>query len=123
MGKRAAGEALPIARPARGAAALRQTNLKFHYDDAGQLVTGTFAEHLIPTLAEMRPAIRVGHVETPSPFTEYGIEGGGEGGRMGAPGALSGAIEDALAQYGVRCEELPLTPRKVRELVRAGEKR
>ncbi len=40
-----------------------------------------------------------------------------------APSALSGAIEDALAQYGVRCDELPLTPRKVRELVRAGEKR
>jgi hypothetical protein len=39
------------------------------------------------------------------------------------PGALAGAIEDALAQYGVRCDELPLTPRKVRELVRAGEKR
>ena len=96
---------------------------KFHYDENGQLVTGTFADYLIPTLAEMPPAIRVGHVETPSPFTEYGIKGGGEGGRMGAPGALSGAIEDALAQYGVRCDELPLTPRKVRELVRAGEKR
>ena len=38
----------------------------------------------------------------------------------GRPGALSGAIEDALAQYGVRCDELPLTPRRVRELVRAG---
>jgi CO/xanthine dehydrogenase Mo-binding subunit len=54
---------------------------------------------------------------------EVGIKGGGEGGRMGAPGALSGAIEDALAQYGVRCDELPLTRRKVQELVRAGEKR
>ena len=96
---------------------------KFHYDEAGQLVTGTFADYLIPTLAEMPAAIRVGHVETPSPFTEYGIKGGGEGGRMGAPGALSGAIEDALGEYGVRCDELPLTPRKVRELVRAGEKR
>jgi CO/xanthine dehydrogenase Mo-binding subunit len=42
---------------------------------------------------------------------------------MGAPGALSRAIEDALVEYGVRCDELPLTPRKVRELVRAGEKR
>ena len=96
---------------------------KFHYDENGQLVTGTFADYLMPTLAEMPPAIRVGHVETPSPFTEYGIKGGGEGGRMGAPGALSRAIEDALSQYGVRCDELPLTPRKVRELVRAGEKR
>jgi CO/xanthine dehydrogenase Mo-binding subunit len=96
---------------------------KFHYDEDGQLVTGTFADYLIPTLAEMPPVIRVGHVETPSPFTEYGIKGGGEGGRMGAPGALSRAIEDALARYGVRCDELPLTPRKVRELVRAGETR
>ena len=41
----------------------------------------------------------------------------------GRPGTLSGAIEDALAQSGVRCDELPLTPRKVRDLVRAGEKR
>ena len=64
---------------------------KFHYDENGQLVTGTFADYLIPTLAEMPPAIRVGHVETPSPFTEYGIKGGGEGGRHRLPeGALGG---------------------------------
>lgn len=96
---------------------------KFHYDENGQLLTGTFTDYLIPTLHEMPPAIRVGHVETPSPFTEYGIKGGGEGGRMGAPGALSRAIEDALSGYGVRCDVLPLTPRVVRELVRAGEKK
>ncbi len=92
---------------------------KFHYDATGQLQTATFADYLIPTLHEMPAEIRVGHVETPSPFTEYGIKGGGEGGRMGAPGALSRAIEDALGSYGVRCDELPLTPRRVRELVRA----
>lgn len=96
---------------------------KFHYDETGQLGTANFGDYLIPTLAEMPPQIRVGHVETPSPFTEYGIKGGGEGGRMGAPGALSRAIEDALVGYGVRCNELPLTPRKVRELVRASAKR
>jgi len=93
---------------------------KFHYDSAGQLQTATFADYLIPTLHEMPPAIRVGHVETPSPFTEYGIKGGGEGGRMGAPGALCRAIEDALGQFKVRCDEVPLTPRRIRELVRAG---
>ncbi len=92
---------------------------KFHYDAEGQLQTASFADYLIPTLHEMPAEIRVGHVETPSPFTEYGIKGGGEGGRMGAPGALSRAIEDALGSYGVRCDELPLTPRRVRELVRA----
>ena len=62
--------------------------------------------------------IRVGHVETPSPFTEFGIKGGGEGGRMAAPAALAGAISDALRPLGVVANEVPLTPRRVRELVR-----
>lgn len=96
---------------------------KFHYDETGQLQTATFVDYLIPTLYEMPPEIRVGHVETPSPFTEYGIKGGGEGGRMGAPGALSRGIEDALSAYGVRCDEVPLTPRRLRELVREAERK
>jgi hypothetical protein len=55
------------------------------------------------------PEIRVGHVETPSPFTEFGIKGGGEGGRMGAPPAIAAAIEDALQPLGVRIDALPVT--------------
>lgn len=95
----------------------------FYYDENGQLLTASFADYLIPTLDEMPAQIRVGHVETPSPFTEYGIKGGGEGGRMGAPPALTRAVEDALSRYGVRVDELPLTPRRVRSLVRATEQR
>ena len=95
----------------------------FYYDENGQLLTASFADYLIPTLDEMPTQIRVGHVETPSPFTEYGIKGGGEGGRMGAPPALTRAVEDALSRYGVRVDELPLTPRRVRSLVRAAEQR
>ena len=65
--------------------------------------------------------MKCGHVETPSPFTEYGIKGGGEGGRMGTPPALAMAIEDALRPFGVKITELPLTPRKIRALVREAE--
>ena len=42
-------------------------------------------DYLLPTAQEV-PAFEIGHVETPSPFTEYGVKGGGEGGRMIAPG-------------------------------------
>ena len=56
--------------------------------------------------------------ETPSPFTEYGIKGGGEGGRMGAPPALASAVEDALRPLGVVIDTLPLTPKHVRTLIR-----
>ena len=51
------------------------------------------SDYLHPTLMETPVDIRVGHVETPSPFTEYGIKGGGEGGRMGAPPAIAAAVE------------------------------
>ena len=61
----------------------------------------------------------VGHVITPSPFTEYGIKGGGEGGRMGAPSAISCAVEDALRPLGVKIDALPITPIALRAKIRA----
>ena len=90
----------------------------FHYDEDGQLLAGTYADYLIPTLKEVPANIRVGHVETPSPFTEFGIKGGGEGGRMGAPPAITAAVEDALRPLGVKVDGLPITPMRVRELIR-----
>jgi CO/xanthine dehydrogenase Mo-binding subunit len=59
------------------------------------------------------PRVDIGHQETPSPFTPYGIKGGGEGGRMMAPAALAAAVEDALAPLGVRVTEVPITREKL----------
>jgi 3-oxo-Delta1-steroid hydratase/dehydrogenase large subunit len=48
---------------------------------------------------------------TPSPFTTYGQKGAGEAGYMGAPAAVSGAINDALAAAGGRLvHSLPVKP-------------
>ena len=60
-------------------------------------------------------------VETPSPFTEYGIKGGGEGGRMGAPPAIAAAVEDALKPLGIKVDSLPLTPKVLRGMIREAE--
>jgi len=95
----------------------------FYYDEQGQLVTANFADYLIPTLKEAPPNIEVGHVVTPSPFTEYGIKGGGEGGRMGVPPALASAVEDALRPFGVKIDTLPITPMKIRDMIRAAQQR
>jgi CO/xanthine dehydrogenase Mo-binding subunit len=62
--------------------------------------------------------LKMGHVETPSPYSEYGVKGGGEGGRLGAPSALTSAIEDALSGYGVKIHTIPVRPSKLRELIR-----
>ena len=95
---------------------------QYYYDENGQLLTGSYADYLIPTVHEMPPRIRVGHVETPSPFTEFGIKGGGEGGRMGAPPAICAAIEDALRPFNVRIDAMPITPCKLHGLIVAGSK-
>src|SRR5215471_2194085 len=79
----------------------------------GQLATSTFMDYLLPTVHDLPPEVRVVHEETPSPFTEYGVKGGGEGGRMVAPAALASAVEDALRPLGVKIDELPMTPERV----------
>ncbi|MEO1159378.1 MAG: molybdopterin cofactor-binding domain-containing protein, partial [Pseudomonadota bacterium] len=94
---------------------------QFCYDSAGQFTNPNFAEFAMPTANEMPRNFKLGHVETPSPYTEYGIKGGGEGGRLGAPSALTSAIEDALSGYGVRISELPVTPPILRGLIREAE--
>jgi CO/xanthine dehydrogenase Mo-binding subunit len=93
---------------------------EFVYDETGQLVTGSFLDYSIPTAMEV-PELRIGHVETPSPYTPHGIKGGGEGGRMMAPAALNAAVNDALAPLGVRVTELPMTPDRLRAAIRAAE--
>lgn len=93
-----------------------------NYDESGQLLSGSFADYHIPTVHEVPVHIRVGHVETPSPYTEYGIKGGGEGGRMAAPPVLAQAVEDALRDFGVQILEVPVVPRRLRELVREGRR-
>src|SRR5205814_7099302 len=88
------------------------------YDAEGQPLSASFMDYLLPTALEV-PTIEIGHVETPSPFTEYGINGGGEGGRMTAPAALASAVEDALSPLGVRSDEVPMTPERLVTLIDA----
>ncbi|MDQ1505799.1 MAG: aerobic carbon-monoxide dehydrogenase large subunit [Actinomycetota bacterium] len=87
---------------------------KSTYDDQGQFQAGTFMDYLIPTAMEI-PDIEIHHVETPSEvFANY--RGVGEGGAIGAPAALCNAIEDALADLGVRITEQHLPPARILEL-------
>jgi CO/xanthine dehydrogenase Mo-binding subunit len=90
------------------------------YDEQGQPLSSSFMDYLLPTAMEV-PKFEIGHVETPSPFTEYGVKGGGEGGRMIAPAALASAVEDALAPLGVKVDELPMTPERIVSWIEASQ--
>lgn len=85
---------------------------EYGYAEDGTLSTPTFREYLLPGMNEV-PEIVVEHLQTPSPFTEYGVKGAGEGGRLVAPTAVASAIDDALKPLGVWVDELPMTPERV----------
>jgi aerobic carbon-monoxide dehydrogenase large subunit len=86
------------------------------YDDAGQLLTGSFMDYLVPTAMEL-PPIETVHLEYPSPRNPLGIKGLGEGGAISPPAAIANAVEDALAPFGVRVTRTPASPSRVLELV------
>jgi aerobic carbon-monoxide dehydrogenase large subunit len=87
------------------------------YDEAGQPLTVTYADYLLPT-ADVVPPIEIHHMESPTPLNPLGIKGAAESGTIGAPAAIVSAVEDALRPLGVRIDALPLSPQHLLGLIR-----
>jgi aerobic carbon-monoxide dehydrogenase large subunit len=88
------------------------------YDDTSQPITGTLADYLLPTSADV-PNVEIVHVESPSPNNPLGAKGAGEGGTIPAAAAIISAIEDALAPFAISINEAPLLPGRLCALIRA----
>jgi carbon-monoxide dehydrogenase large subunit len=84
------------------------------FDAQGQPLATTLADYLLPSATEV-PAMRIDHLQTPSPYTRFGQKGIGEGGAIAPPAAIANAVNDALAPLGVEITESPLTPRRIVE--------
>ncbi|HUK09566.1 MAG TPA: xanthine dehydrogenase family protein molybdopterin-binding subunit [Stellaceae bacterium] len=82
------------------------------YDANGQPLASTFADYLLPGATEI-PAMRIFHLETPSPYTAFGMKGMGEGGAIAPPAAIFNAVNDALRGLGVEMTETPLSPKRL----------
>jgi carbon-monoxide dehydrogenase large subunit len=82
------------------------------FDRNGQPLASTLADYLLPGATEV-PEIRIDHMETPSPYTEFGQKGIGESGAIGPPAAIVNAINDALSPLGAEICEVPVTPRRL----------
>ncbi|MEK7700447.1 MAG: molybdopterin cofactor-binding domain-containing protein, partial [candidate division NC10 bacterium] len=88
------------------------------YDEQGQLLTGSLMDYAVPKADDL-PPIETVHLEFPSPRNPLGVKGLGEGGAISPPAAIANAIEDALAPFGVRLTETPVTPARIRALLSA----
>jgi carbon-monoxide dehydrogenase large subunit len=85
-------------------------------DDSGQLLTGTFLDYLVPTIAEM-PHFETDRTVTPSPTNELGVKGIGEAGTIAASAAVINAVVDALAPLGIRHVEMPASPDRIWRMI------
>jgi len=90
------------------------------YDDNAQPLTSTLADYMLPGPTEL-VSIRIDHMETPSPYTEFGAKGVGEGGAIAPPAALFNAVNDALRPLNAVVSETPLTPRRLLAAIEAAQ--
>jgi carbon-monoxide dehydrogenase large subunit len=91
------------------------------FDLNGQPLASTMLDYMLPGATEV-PNIRVLHMETPSPYTKFGIKGLGEGGAVGPPAAIVSAVNDALRPLGVEVYDLPLTPERILNAIHSAAK-
>jgi carbon-monoxide dehydrogenase large subunit len=82
------------------------------FDEAGNCVSGSLMDYLIPTALEV-PDWETGMTVTPSPHHPIGAKGIGESATVGSPPAVVNAVVDALAPFGIRHVDMPLTPSRV----------
>jgi carbon-monoxide dehydrogenase large subunit len=91
------------------------------FDQDGQLLNVSLADYLLPTALDV-PHMELGHTVTVSPLNPLGIKGAGEAGAIPVGPLFAQAIEDALGLpgKGVELLEIPLSPKRLWELVTAG---
>ena len=89
---------------------------EIEYDANGQPNASTLADYMLPGPTEV-PNLRIFHMETPSPYTEFGIKGMGEGGAIAPPAVIFNAVNDALRSDRVEIARTPLTPERLLEAI------
>ncbi len=82
------------------------------HDESGTLTTGTFADYLLPSAADL-PSFTTDRTETPATSNPLGVKGVGEAGTIASTPAVVNAIVDAVRHLGVNDIEMPCSPMRV----------
>jgi carbon-monoxide dehydrogenase large subunit len=89
------------------------------FDEVGNCLGASLMDYLLPSALEV-PDWETGFTVTPSPHHPIGAKGVGESATVGSPAAVVNAVVDALAPYGLRHVDMPLTPSRVWEAMTGG---
>ena len=88
------------------------------YNEDGQLLTTTLLDYPLPSSMEIPPVESIITEYSPSPLNPLGVKGAGEGGIVACGAALANAVSHALSSFGIQIKDLPLTPDRLRRLIR-----
>jgi len=91
---------------------------EFLYDEAGEPLSVTFADYLMPTAREVPSSTVLLTEDAPSPLNPLGLKGAGEGGTNPVGAVIASAIDDALQRPGT-VTQLPITPMRLKALIAA----
>ena len=95
---------------------------EFLYDAQGEPLCVNFADYLMPTAREIPPVEVLITEDAPSPLNPLGLKGAGEGGANAVGAAIAAAIDDAIAMPGA-VTQLPVSPQRLRAILRSGAMR
>jgi carbon-monoxide dehydrogenase large subunit len=82
------------------------------FDESGTLTTGTFADYLLPSAADL-PTFTTDRTETASTTNPLGVKGVGEAGTIASTPAVVNSVVDAVRHLGVTDIEMPCSPQRV----------
>jgi carbon-monoxide dehydrogenase large subunit len=88
------------------------------YDSEGQLLTGSYMDYAMPRAVDAPDFTSLSH-PVPTKTNPLGVKGCGEAGCAGSLTSIMNAVTDALSDYGIRHIDMPATPYRVWQAIRA----
>jgi carbon-monoxide dehydrogenase large subunit len=88
---------------------------EFLYDEAGEPLSVSFADYLMPTARDVPELSILVTEDAPSPLNPLGLKGAGEGGANPVGAVIASAIDDALGMPGA-VTRLPISPQRLKAI-------
>jgi carbon-monoxide dehydrogenase large subunit len=88
--------------------------------ESGQMLSASFMDYAMPRASDLPLHYELDFIDVPAKTNPLGVKGVGEAGCVGAPPAVILAILDALRPLGVEHIDMPATPQRVWQAIRAG---
>ncbi len=88
------------------------------YDADGNPITSNLADYAMISAAEL-PSFELVEMQTPTTVNPLGAKGIGESGTIGSTPAVQSAVIDAVSHLGVTHIDMPTTPERVWQAIRA----